>query len=202
MLHLIASIPQGPLRSGRVKKKWKQTRKIIHLLCLGDTRYYLCRTPVIRLMCIWWIRPLALSPQHRAGCEERAKVRKKDLHLHFVTYLQGLHGAFPKPYEDWNIICTGLPGAEDVLKMPADLRVYPGPFITLAAPRFQMNSSHHLSVPFLFSIRAGKGTTPHIHCNTNFTPTQRHSEGVMENGWRMSETNKRQRQNMLPWPWE
>lgn len=44
-----------------------------------------------------------------------------------------------------------------------------------------MNSSHHLSVPFLFSITAGKGTTPHIHSDTNFTPTQGHSEGVMEN---------------------
>lgn len=37
------------------------------------------------------------------------------------------------------------------------------------------------SSPFLFSIRAGEGTTPHVHCDTNCTPTQGHSVGVMGN---------------------
>ena len=67
VLHLIQSTPQGQLQSGRVKKK--ENRKVIHLLCRGDTRYYLCRTSVIRLMYIWCIWPPTLSPQYRARWE-------------------------------------------------------------------------------------------------------------------------------------
>lgn len=81
----------------------------------------------------------------------------------------------------FHIMYTSLTGAEDVLQTPVtttDLTIWPGSFITPCSSQqeltFQMNSSHHLSVAYLLSIRAGKGTTPHIHCDTNFTPTQGH----------------------------
>ena len=109
-----------------------------------------------------------------------------DLHPHFATYLQGLHGGFTKLRGDWNTIYTGFPGAGDVLHTPvtaADLKTHPSSFITPTAlsTGANMNSSHYLSVPFLFSIRAEEGTAPDIDCDTNFTPTQGYSEGVMEN---------------------
>lgn len=104
---------------------------------------------------------------------------------------------------------TGLAGAEDVLQAPVpttDLGIHPSSFITSAALSTGANIPDELfpspCCPFLFSNRAGEGTTPHIHCDTNFTPTQGHSGGVMENAGGCQRQTKRQRQNMLPRPWE
>lgn len=86
-------------------------------------------------------------------------------------------------------------------------RPHPGSLIKPAALSARADIPDELLPPplcpfFSFSITAGEGTAARIHCDTNFTPTQGHSEGVMEKRRRMSETNKRQRRNMVPWPRE
>lgn len=96
------------------------------MLCLGDTRCYLYLTPAIRLMCISCIRPRALSPQRRAGREERQKVSQNkcvcvlDLHPYFVTYLKGLRRACSRSCKRTYTSSNGLAGDAGVRSWPED----------------------------------------------------------------------------------
>lgn len=168
MLHLITSIPQGPsLWSGRVrKKKWKQTRKIIHLLCLEDTHCYLCKTPEIRLMCIRCIRPFCTITAAQSGLGGKGKNQCMSV---CIKLAQSFCNLYLTVFVEWfkacrdhqHVLnrCTGCPADAHNHHWPDN----PARFIhhtsSSLSASLSLQMSLLLSVHFLSSIRAEKGRT-------------------------------------------
>lgn len=58
---------RAPQKPEGLRKKKKNSREIIHLLCPVDTSCYQCRIPAIMLMCICCIKPLIRGSIRQAG---------------------------------------------------------------------------------------------------------------------------------------
>lgn len=117
---------RGPSLKREGKKKLKTDPKNNSHALPGRYTLLSLSNPAIRLMCISCIRPRALSPQRRAGREERQKVSQNkcvcvlDLHPYFVTYLKGLRRACSRSCKRTYTSSNGLAGDAGVRSWPED----------------------------------------------------------------------------------